>query len=78
MAKLTERQKQNDMLRKNILLIKGGKTNEYMAQRMNIGVNTFAKRIKEPDTMTVSEVMLLCSIGRVAVADFMSKELKIG
>ena len=52
--------------------------NATMGKLIGVSGTTFGKRKKDPETLTLAEVRLMCKYFHINPADFVSKELGIG
>lgn len=76
---LTEREKDNERLRKNLILLQGGKNQKEMSKIIGAkATTTYANRLKNPDMLTYAEIKRLCKHFRIKCVDFIEGELGYG
>ncbi len=76
---LSQRAKDAEMVRENMLLVQGARTDEEMS--MKIGAKspqTWRSRKKNPEKLTLGEIMRLCEKCHVDYVAFVSKHLQLG
>jgi hypothetical protein len=67
-----------DRIKQNLVLCKGGKTNEDLAKSMGVKRSTVGNRLRKPLEMRLDEVFRLCEKQHIDIADFVGKVLKLG
>lgn len=68
----------SDMLKSNMRLVKGNKSEKELAKVINTAQGTVNNRLKNPLDMRLHELFNLCEKTHVDIGDFVSKKLKIG
>lgn len=74
---LTEHQKEVDRLRSNLEKVQGRHSNEEMGKLIGRSGVTYASRLKDPETLTMREIRMICSYFKVDRAKFMTEHLSI-
>lgn len=73
---LSQRSKDADMIRTNIALIQGGRSDEEMSTIIGAkSPQTWRSRKKNPETLTIGEIKSLCAKCKVDYVAFLSKPL---
>lgn len=71
-TKLTDRQSEAAILRRNLECIQGRRTNEEMGRLIGKSGVTYAARLRDPETLTIREIKMLCSYFRIDTAKFIT------
>lgn len=74
---LTPRQADLNRLTDNIKLIQGGRSGREMAQILGVSVDTYCRKLKNPEAFTYKEIKRLCDYTKVDIAAFVGGRLKI-
>ena len=72
---LTEAQKEKERLQRNIELIQGKKSDEFMGKIIGKTGQTFGNRKRDPESLTLAEVRLICRYLKIDRADFSIGEM---
>lgn len=75
--KLTELQRRRELLRKNVKLLQGGRTNADMGEIIGKCANSYQNKMNRPDTFTFGEICLLSAKFKIDITDLVGAELKI-
>lgn len=74
---LTESQKRQELLRKNLKLLQGSKTNADMGKIIGKCANSYQNKMNRPNTFTFGEICLLSAKFKIDITDLVGAELKI-
>ncbi len=74
---LTEHEAEVQRLRRNLKLVQGSMTNEEMGRLIGRSDVTYAARLRDPETLTMREMRMICNYFKVDRAKFMTEELRI-
>lgn len=68
------------LISQNLRLIQysTGKTNEEMGKIIGTSGTTWWRKKNEPETLTISECLLICQVANVPLDSFLTKNLMIG
>lgn len=72
---LTEAQKEKERLQRNIELIQGKRSDEFMGKIIGKTGQTFGNRKRDPESLTLAEVRLICRYLKIDRADFVIGEM---
>lgn len=65
---LTETQKENDLIKQNLILLQGGLSCTQMGKIMGISKSTYLNRLKTPKRLTIEEVNRICKHFHIPVS----------
>ena len=74
---LTESQKRQELLRKNLKLLQGSKTNADMGKIIGKCATSFQNKLNRPSTFTFGEICLLSAKFKIDISDLVGRELEI-
>lgn len=74
---LTEHEAEVRRLKNNLLKLQGRRTNEEMGKLIGRSGVTYAARLRDPETLTMREIRMICNYFKVDRAKFMTEELTI-
>lgn len=74
---LTEIQKENELLKHNLIMLQGGLNCTQMGKIIGVSKSTYINRLKEPTQLTVKELNKLCKHFHIPVATFLTTELAL-
>lgn len=74
---LTEHEAEVIRLRGNLEKLQGRRTNEEMGRLIGRSGVTYAARIRDPETLTMREIRMICNYFKIDRAKFMTQELMI-
>lgn len=66
-----------DMLKSNMRLVKGNKSEKELSKIINTAQGTVNNRLNNPLSLRLEELFYLCEKSHVDIGDFVSKKLKI-
>lgn len=72
---LTETQKENDLIKQNLILLQGGLSCTQMGKIMGISKSTYLNRLKTPKRLTIEEVNKICKHFHIPVSAFLTEKL---
>lgn len=72
---LTETQKENELIKQNLVLLQGGLTCEQMGRILGVSKSTYLNRLKSPAHLTVRELAKLCKHFNISVNSFLTERL---
>lgn len=72
---LTEAQKENDLIKQNLVLLQGRLTCSQMGKIIGVSKSTYLNRLKSPTQLTIQEVNKLCKHFHVSVTSFLTEKL---
>lgn len=67
-----------DMLKDNMKLVKGSKSESQFAKQIGSTHSTLNNRMHNPLTMRLDELFAICEKNHVSIASFVSKKLELG
>lgn len=67
-----------DMLKSNMRLVKGNKSEKQLSEMIGTAQTTVNNRLHSPLSLRLEELFILCEKAHVDIGDFVSKKLKIG
>lgn len=74
---LTESTAERERLKANLKLIQGGRSSSEIAKVIGVSQTTFYNRLKDPESLTLKEVRLLCKKFKIDRARFVADLLSI-
>lgn len=74
---LTEAQKENDIIKRNLVVLQGGLTCSEMGKIIGVSKSTYINRLKQPSQLTIKELNKLCKYFHVSVSSFLTTELTL-
>lgn len=74
---LTESTAERERLKANLKLIQGGRSSSELAKVIGVSQTTFYNRLKDPESLTLKEVRLLCKKFKIDRARFVADLLSI-
>ena len=74
---LTESTAERERLKANLKLIQGGRSSSEIAEVIGVSQTTFYNRLKDPESLTLKEVRLLCKRFKIDRARFVADLLSI-
>ena len=74
---LTEAQKENELIKRNLVMLQGGLTCAQMGKILGVSKSTYINRLKEPSHLTIQELNRLCKYFRVNITSFLTGELTL-
>lgn len=74
---LTEAQKENDIIKRNLVVLQGGLTCSEMGKIIGVSKSTYINRLKQPSQLTIKELNKLCKYFHVPVSSFLTTELTL-
>lgn len=75
---LTESQRQCERLRNNLTVMQCRRTSTEMGKIIGRNKGTYLSRYKDPESLTLREVRLLCNKLGVDIAKFVTGEIGVG
>lgn len=72
---LTDTQKENDLIKQNLVLLQGGLSCSQMGKIIGVSKSTYLNRLKSPTQLTIQEVNKLCKHFRISVTSFLTERL---
>ena len=72
---LTETQKENDLIKQNLILLQGGLSCTQMGKIMGISKSTYLNRLKTPKRLTIEEASRICKHFHISISTFLTEKL---
>lgn len=72
---LTETQKENEIIKQNLILLQGRLSCEQMGRILGVSKSTYLNRLKSPAQLTVCELKKICKHFNISVNSFLTERL---
>lgn len=72
---LTEAQKDNEIIKQNLILLQGRLSCEQMGRILGVSKSTYLNRLKSPAQLTVRELKKICKHFNISVNSFLTERL---
>jgi len=72
---LTETQKENDLIKYNLLMLQGRLSCEQMGKIIGVSKSTYINRLKSPTQMTIKEASRICKHFHISISTFLTEKL---
>lgn len=72
---LTETQKENEIIKQNLVLLQGRLSCEQMGRILGVSKSTYLNRLKSPAQLTVRELKKICKHFNISANSFLTERL---
>lgn len=72
---LTDMQKENDLIKRNLIFLQGKLTCAQMGDIIGVSKSTYINRLKSPSRLTIQEVSKICKYFHVPITIFLTERL---
>lgn len=72
---LTENQRENELIKRNLILLQGGLSCTQMGKIIGISKSTYLNRLKNPQQLTLREITKICNHFKIPIETFLSETI---